>query len=49
MYRTKDSAWVYSCLDQSIPNALEFADSYGQKIEKVIHIVSIIISSLSKL
>ena len=31
-FRTKDSAWVYASLDQPIPDAMMFAEKYGQKI-----------------
>ena len=39
-YRTKDSAWVYSCLHQSLPEALSFAENFGQPIKVVTHVVS---------
>ena len=38
--RTKDSAWVHSMLDQSIPEAVSFANSYGQNIDAVAHMVN---------
>ena len=37
--RTKDSAWVYACLDQSLPDALTFAEKHGQKIDMKVHMV----------
>ena len=39
LIRVKDSAWVFSCLDQSLPAALNFAEGYGQNIEAVVHVV----------
>ena len=35
--RTKDSAWVYSSLSHSVPEALEFAVQYGHDIKLMIH------------
>ena len=39
-FRTKDSAWVYASLDQSIPDAMMFAEKNGQKIDTIVHAVS---------
>ena len=35
-FRTKDSAWVYSCLRQSLPDALSFCE---QPVKMVTHVV----------
>ena len=42
VYRTKDSAWVYGALDHSVPEALAFAEEYGQQIRFYIHKVQVI-------
>ena len=35
LLRTKDSHWVGASLEHSVPEALEFAESYGHSIKLI--------------